>query len=299
MDRRKFVKNTSLAALSIGAFGKIIRDGSNFVTDSPTTTDILGPAYRPGAPFRMNINPPDFAGIPLHLKGTIYKSDGKTPFDNCTMEIWQCLKNGRYDMVSDDYICRGQIKTKKDGTYHFITTHPVAYTINKEKTVYRAEHIHLLVSGGLGEQDLVTQIYFKGDKHIAGDRYALSPGSASRILETIKNSKNEDVIVFDIFMKKEFPLDDTAYNKMVGVYALDDKSTARLFRKGDILFLESDEQIGEAFFYKGDNQFESGAGDPIRFDFEADGRTRISGSYTDLAHKVYSFTGVRIVKYNA
>jgi len=123
--------------------------------------------------------------------------------------------------------------------------------------------------------------------------------TASCTLETIKNSKDEDVIVFDFFMKKEFPLDDTAYNKIVGVYGLDDKSTARLFRKGDILFLESDEQIGEAFFYKGDNKFESGAGDPIRFDFQADGRTRISGSFADLGNKVYSFTGVRIVKYNA
>src|SRR5450755_2701029 len=191
MDRRTFVKNSSLVALSVGAFGKIVGRNNFYFADSPTTSDILGPAYRPGAPLRMNINPPDFTGTALHIKGTIYKSDGKTPFENCSIEIWQCLKDGSYDMVSDNYNYRGQIKTNKDGGYHFITTHPVAYTINKDKTVFRAEHIHLLISGGWGEQDLITQIYFKGDKHIAEDRYALSPGSTGRILEIIKNSKGE------------------------------------------------------------------------------------------------------------
>jgi catechol 1,2-dioxygenase len=75
--------------IGIGVFGNIKWNGSKFIDDTPTTTDILGPFYRPGAPFRKNLNPPDFAASILDLSGTILKDDGKTPAKKCLVEIWQ------------------------------------------------------------------------------------------------------------------------------------------------------------------------------------------------------------------
>ncbi|MGN6492904.1 MAG: hypothetical protein ACTHLE_12970, partial [Agriterribacter sp.] len=79
MQRRKFVKNSGILAIGFGIFGNIRWDGNRFIGDTPTTTDILGPFYRPGAPLRVNINPPDFSGEILQLSGTVFKEDNKTP----------------------------------------------------------------------------------------------------------------------------------------------------------------------------------------------------------------------------
>jgi hypothetical protein len=61
-------------------FGNIHWNGSRFVGDTPATTDILGPFYRPYAAVRININPPVFTGEPLYLSGTVFKVDMKTPW---------------------------------------------------------------------------------------------------------------------------------------------------------------------------------------------------------------------------
>lgn len=41
--------------MSVGVFGKIKWDGKAYVGEDPTTTDILGPFYRPGAPMRSEL----------------------------------------------------------------------------------------------------------------------------------------------------------------------------------------------------------------------------------------------------
>ncbi|MEJ2196816.1 MAG: hypothetical protein P8X73_18430 [Ignavibacteriaceae bacterium] len=59
MKRRTFIERSSLIAVSLSAFGTIQWNGKNYTGDSATTTDILGPFYRPGAPFRSNHVPPN------------------------------------------------------------------------------------------------------------------------------------------------------------------------------------------------------------------------------------------------
>ena len=48
MHRKDFLKQTSLVAIGVGAFGNLKWKGDHFAGDTPTTTDILGPFYRPG-----------------------------------------------------------------------------------------------------------------------------------------------------------------------------------------------------------------------------------------------------------
>src|SRR3981081_1663210 len=194
MQRRTFVKNSSLLALSIGGFGRIKFTNGAFIGDTPTTTDVLGPFYRPGAPFRTEINQTGFNRTPLNLSGVVYRQDGKTVFTNCLIEVWQCNQEGLYDILSDDFIYRGASRTANDGSYHFITSHPASYTVDAKKTIYRPAHIHMRISCGDGYQDFITKIYLQGDPHLKADPYSSSPTASMRILETSKNSENEDVI---------------------------------------------------------------------------------------------------------
>jgi len=50
MKRRLFLKNTAISAVAISAYGLVSFSGDQFVGDCETTSDILGPFYRPDSP---------------------------------------------------------------------------------------------------------------------------------------------------------------------------------------------------------------------------------------------------------
>jgi len=255
MKRRAFVKNSTLTAFGMATFGAINWNGKNFEGDTETTSDILGPFYRPGSPMRSNLIPAGSTGDVMHLRGVIYKEDGKTPLSNVLIEAWQCDEHEHYDNASDDYLFRGAMRTGKDGKYAFKTIVPVPY---KDGNEWRPAHIHMRISSN-DHQDLITQIYFKGDPHIQEDAAARSPQSVSRILEIKKNSLNEKSVTFDVIMGKTFQLNDAGYKKIVGLYKLE-SGMAEFIRQGDLLFLKINGQFEEGLRYKGNNSFEGGNG---------------------------------------
>ena len=55
MQRRTFITNTALCAVAVSASGFIRFDGNRFVGDCETTSDILGPFYRPDSPVRNSL----------------------------------------------------------------------------------------------------------------------------------------------------------------------------------------------------------------------------------------------------
>src|SRR4051794_20081826 len=107
MKRRNFIAETGRYLAGMTILRSVSLGERPKVGGVITTTDILGPFYRPGAPNRININPPGFTGDILDLSGTIYTEDGRTPFKYATVEIWQCNPNQLYDNVSDDFWYRG------------------------------------------------------------------------------------------------------------------------------------------------------------------------------------------------
>jgi catechol 1,2-dioxygenase len=295
MRRRKFIYDSSLVALSIGVFGKIKWDGHSFVGDSPTTTDILGPFYRPGAPFRTDLVQKGTKGQVLYFNGTVFAKDGKSPLKNALVEIWHCNENGVYDNTSDDYIYRAAFKTSNDGSYHFKTILPVPYRVSP--TLVRPAHIHMRISGTT-KQDLVTQIYFKGDKYIPGDMSSSDPRSLNRILETSTNAKNEKTVKFDIVLKDAYMLDAAAYKKITGLYEMSDKSMADFYHAGDELFVKVNGQIMEAMEYKGNNSFEGGLGQmKASFELLSDGGVKVKASYVDDDRKTINIEGTKLIKY--
>lgn len=253
MKRKTFLKQSSLTAFSLMAFGSIKWDGVRFVGDSPTTTDILGPFYRPGSPIRQNIVPPGSKGSPLQLSGTVYKAGGTAPLSGALVEIWQCDETEVYDNTSDDYLFRGAVKTGTDGKYDFSTIIPVPYKAGPDQ--WRPAHIHFRISSA-DHQDLITQIYFKGDPHLEHDPGSKASSAKNRILEITKSGKGSQVR-FDIVMQKEYNLDDEAFRKIAGIYQMKE-GLAEFYRDDDLLMMKINGQIMEALTYKGDNTFEGG-----------------------------------------
>lgn len=298
MKRRTFIQKSSLLAFSMSAFGNISWNGKNFEGDTATTTDILGPFYRPGSPIRTNLIPPGSKGKVMHLSGTIMHKDGNKPLSNALIEIWQCDENQVYDNTSDDFLFRGAQVTGKDGKYSFMTIVPVPYKASE--TQWRPAHIHLRVSSP-DHQDLISQIYFKGDPHLEEDASSSSPLSAHRILDLGKNQQGEQKITFDIRMQETFPLDPAMHGKIAGLYQLENGNAEFSFMD-DLLFLKYNGQIMEGLVYKGNNTFEGGLGYvKARFEMEADGGSKVHvsiGGYDggDPAH-VRTEEGIKYLKY--
>lgn len=295
MERRTFIRNSSLTVFSISAFGSLNWNGKSFEGDTPTTTDVLGPFYRPGAPFRNNLRLPNSNGTPIVIKGNIFKEDGETPINNALVEIWHCNENEVYDNTSEEYKYRGGQKTKTDGKYEFKSILPVPYkAVPNDENSWRPAHIHMRVSVP-NQQDLITQIYFKGGKYIEIDRRAYSPQAVNRVLNISKNKFGESEVVFDVVMSKEIPLDKNVYDKITGLYQVEDNTIIEFLKNDDLLFMKLNGQLRASLKYIGNNKFEGG-GIHYRkstFDLQNDGSVKVVVEM--YPNKIYN--GTKFLKY--
>lgn len=298
MKRRSFIQKSSLLAFSISSFGSISWNGKSYEGDTATTTDILGPFYRPDSPIRSNLIQEGSKGEVLHLKGTIYQKKSNKPLPDALIEIWQCDENQVYDNTSDEFRFRGGQITGKDGKYSFTTIVPVPYKASE--TQWRPAHIHLRVSSP-DQQDLISQIYFKGDPHLQEDSSSSSPLAVHRILEIGKNRQGENEITFDINMQDAFQLDPSVYNKISGLYRMEEGNVEFTF-VDDLLYMKRNGQIVEALVYKGNNTFEGGLGHiKSRFELLEDEGSKVyvtigDNDANDLSN-ARTLEGLRYLKY--
>ncbi len=293
MQRRTFIKNSTLTVISVSAFGALSWNGKNFEGDTPTTTDILGPFYRPGSPMRKNLRLPNSKGIPIVLKGIIFKEDGKTPINNALVEIWHCDEKGVYDNTSDEYKYRGGERTKADGKYEFKSILPVPYKADpNDETSWRPAHIHMRVSVP-DQQDLITQIYFKGGKYIDTDKWSSDPKAVNRILSLTKNSSGESEIIFNVIMSKEIPLDQKVYDKITGLYDIGNNNSIEFIKNDDLLFVKYNGHLIADIKYIGNNTFEGGIGFPkATFEIQKDGNVKVV-----VVNGTKTFNGTKFLKY--
>lgn len=145
--------------------------GRSGLHDTPprlTPEDILGPFYRPGAPFRNCLcDYPD-----LQLDGTVTFPDGSPVGSNAYIEFWQADKNGKYDEHGPRF--RGIQPVRPDGSYHLETTRPGDYDISDpgapQPHEFRCSHIHVKVWID-GKDVLTTQLYFPDDQYNKTDHW--------------------------------------------------------------------------------------------------------------------------------
>ncbi len=254
MQRRTFIKNTALSAVAVSATGFIRFDGNRYVGDCETTTDILGPFYRPDSPLRNSLVIKDDIGEAIQLTGIIIHKDCVTPYKNAKVELWHCDGKGVYDNTSDEYRYRGTTFSDEKGNYSFDTILPVPYDTGGGN--FRPAHFHMMITAE-GYQPLVTQLYFTGDSYIAKDQSASSPTAKKRILQ-VQNLKNgTKKVLYNVGMSEVLAAEPASIDKLTGVYISekDQNNKTEFFQKNNTLWMKN-KLFGYNFDYIGNNTFQ-------------------------------------------
>ena len=201
MDRKKFIISSSFTAFALTIFGSIVKGvNGKFEGDCDTTNDILGPFYRPNAPTRSDLTYEGLKGTRIVLKGKVFSSDCTTVLPDALVEIWHCNTEGEYDNDTTEFKQRASLNTNENGEYSFTTILPGKY-LNGE--LYRPSHIHYRVTEK-NSRELISQIYFKGDPHIADDPWASQDKAKLRILQITPEDINGNLTInFDIYLKEK------------------------------------------------------------------------------------------------
>lgn len=164
IDRRKALGRL----LGFPALLAVASSGRRVLADSgktcmPTAADVRGPFYLPDAPKRAALAGPNEPGERVAMTGTIYGSDCRTALSGALLDIWHADAAGNYHDQKEQYRLRGQILTGSDGTFRFESVRPGNYRFDGDM---RPAHFHVTVSRP-GYAAVTTQIYFKGDPHLA------------------------------------------------------------------------------------------------------------------------------------
>ncbi|WP_353482859.1 catechol 1,2-dioxygenase [Haliscomenobacter sp.] len=258
MQRRTFIKNTALSAIAISATGFVHFDGQRYVGDCATTSDILGPFYRPNSPVRNLLAIKGEKGDPITLLGKVLHDDCSTPYKKAKIELWHCDGNGVYDNESQDFKYRGTTYSDDKGNYSFKTILPVPYDAGGGNI--RPAHFHMMITAA-GYQPLVTQLYFSGDPRLAEDDSSSSPAAKKRILEVQNLTGGSKKVQYNISMAKKLAIEPASMGLLVGNYIAenDPSNKMELFRKDKQLWIKGDKTNGMPyglnFEFVGDNTF--------------------------------------------
>jgi catechol 1,2-dioxygenase len=280
MQRRTFIKDTAFTAMAISAAGFIRFNGTNYEGDCETTTDILGPYYRPNAPVRSDMLIKNDKGQFVILSGQVKHKDCKTALKGACVELWHCSADGVYDNDSPDFKYRAKTYCDDKGIYSFKTVLPVPYDVGNGSV--RPAHFHMLISAP-GYQTLITQLYFNGDKHIEKDPAAGAPAAKRRILDIKKDNDGGKQVLFNVTMMEKLPADAAVIDRLAGTYKKADGKTEELYKKDGMLWIKDESSIngGYPLEYSGDNIFEH-YGRQTKFQFTVHSNGSIKVSYSGL-----------------
>jgi len=173
--RRQFLKNLSLASLSVGIFPAIAQsnpsEGDKSLRDcNITTLDYYGegPFYTPDPPVMVNniLAGENEPGERLILSGQVRNLDCSELIQNTVVDAWHANDAGQYDNAG--FNLRGITYSNSQGFYVFETILPGHYP---NAGSFRPSHIHIKITPP-GFDTLTTQLYFEGDEYIPGDAAA-------------------------------------------------------------------------------------------------------------------------------
>ncbi len=222
--RRQFLQ------LGLGATAGILATGfgcnnENGTASAPTTTSgsctttpeqDLGPFYPHVKNGDGDVDLTTIKGKTGQAKGEIILVRGKVTDENCQpiegalVEIWQANQHGRYSHEGDtntdnpldpNFEGWGEMTTKADGSYGFNTIKPGKYAISE--TDWRTPHIHFKISRR-GFHEVVTQMYFEGEKLNETDMVILELPTEERaqFILSPSNEKGIPVFSFNLSLRK-------------------------------------------------------------------------------------------------
>ena len=259
MQRRSFIKSTSLCAVTISTSGFIRFDGTRYTGDCETTTDILGPFYRPDSPVRNNLVVKGIHGSLVELGGIIKHKDCTTPYKGAKVELWHCSPDGIYDNETKEYRYRGTTYSNEKGHYFFNTILPVPYDTGEG--MIRPAHFHLMITAE-SYRPLVTQLYFSGDSNIAKDPWASSLNAKRRILNVHSLNNGTKKVLFDVSMSDILAAEPATIDKITGIYIdnTDKNLKTEFLKKNNMLWMKN-HVFGYNFDYIGNNTFQTSGGE--------------------------------------
>lgn len=288
MKRRQFINSAALTAVAISTSGFIRFNGKYYDGDCETTTDILGPFYRPNSPVRTNMVQPGDSGLLVELSGTIMHKDCTTPYKNAKIELWHCDGNGVYDNDSEAFRYRATSYCNDEGAYSFNTILPVPYDAGGGNI--RPAHFHLMITAE-GYQSLVTQLYFSGDEYIEKDRSASDSAAKQRILEVQTLGDGSKKVIYNVSMAEKHLAEPAVLKNLAGVYFQekekeeDEDRTTEFFVNERVLWIKG-KPYGNSLDYIGNNTFRyPGLPGGMSYDFifepQKSGSIRLTRTFTD------------------
>jgi protocatechuate 3,4-dioxygenase beta subunit len=280
-------------AMAVTTQGYVKFNGENFEGDCATTTDILGPYYRPYAPIRTDMLVKGTTGQVVILKGKVKQKDCTTGLKNACVELWHCDEKGVYDNESPDFNYRARTYCDEKGNYEFKTVFPVPYSVGPGVT--RPAHFHMLISAE-GYQTLITQLYFTGDPNLSTDASSSSPAAKKRILD-VKDDNGAKLVAFDVSMMEKLPADASVIERISGTYVrADNKQEEVFYKKAGMLWIQNGGSIngGYPMEYVGNNSFQVyGSKATFQFTPEKDGSVKLSFKTTNRQGEERSWTALK------
>ena len=167
-------------------------DDQTHARSGGTSSNVLGPFYRPGSPWVENpgsivraatASP---AGV---VRGVVADARTGRPLAEAVVDVWQANAEGDYsneDSSLDPWHLRGRQRTDAQGRYAVETLWPSHYTVKHDGPVgqllevlerhpWRPAHVHFLVEAE-GYRRLVTQAYPAGGRYLDDDAiYGVKP----------------------------------------------------------------------------------------------------------------------------
>jgi hydroxyquinol 1,2-dioxygenase len=169
-------------SLGVSALVCLLNNGAQGQTD--TTANLLGPFWRPGAPFTENggsIVRSKSPGDPLLVSARVLDSKGD-PVAEAKVDVWHSSNEGYYenqDPGQAEMNLRGTFVTGRDGRINFRTIKPLGYPIPVNGPVgdllriqgrhnMRPAHLHFLIHKE-GFKTQFSQVYAHDDPNLESD----------------------------------------------------------------------------------------------------------------------------------
>jgi len=123
------------------------------------------------------------SGVPILISGRLVNGFGR-PLPATWVELWNANRWGRYAHIHDpsdlpedpNFAGIGRTMTDSAGRYYFLTIEPGAYRAERGGERLRPAHVHVAIGKGTARR--VTEMYFAGDPHLAGDPAFAALGDA-------------------------------------------------------------------------------------------------------------------------
>lgn len=125
----------------------------------PTSTEVLGPFFRKGAPNNTNLRVAGEPGFPLRVSGKVVNTRGQK-VHGVRIDMWQADHKGLYDVQGYRYRTKLAVETASE--YAIETILPGHYDDRP------AQHLHYMITAP-GHKTLITQAYFATDPFFDGD----------------------------------------------------------------------------------------------------------------------------------